>query len=550
MKSLVFGRRRTAKATPDVPGSLDAALAPAYSDGQWRVPEKFNFTRDVVEVLARNRNRQAFTFVWRDGIIEPRTFFQVSHGAARWATLLRELGVAPGDRVLVVVGETPEWIEAVLACIKIGAVAVPCSESLPAQALEIRVAAVGARVVISAGSGSVPELRPPTGEVAILGVDDVRREARRLPREAPTADTSADDAALVVWTTGRTNGPRGATHTHAAIFAARHAAEHWLDAGPGDVVWCSAPPGSAAALWSSVFGPWSRGAEVVLSEPPLDPGEEIDLVRRLEVTTLWRTPGEYAVLTESDRLEHLGTRRLRRLVSTGSPLPEVLIEIMAERTGLVIQDGYAQAETGVIVAHDGAGGSRLGSVGRPLPGYEVVVVDASGHELPPGQLGDLAVRGTPPSLFAGYWGAPSSTKSAFRGGSYLTGDVGACDDAGFLWLAGRAGDGEARAATVLTPPVETPESEYIARPPEPEAARQANEVRVADEPQAAPTTERVPSRERLYTPLWARVIGAIWLLLLGVLIGGAAIPHASDEPRVVPRSTPPNAICLAPSQRR
>jgi hypothetical protein len=228
----------------------------------------------------------------------------------------------------------------------------------------------------------------------------------------------------------------------------------------------------------------------------------------------------------------------------------VLVEIMAERTGLVIQDGYAQAETGVIVAHDGAAGSRIGSIGRPLPGYEVIVVDASGQELPPGQLGDVAVRGTPPSLFAGYWNAPSSTKSAFRGSSYVTGDIGARDEAGFLWLAGRASEADARAATVFVPPSPAPVPEPPAPPAEPEPVREAIEVAVADEPAVPPKAELPRTRERLYTPLWARVVGAIWLLLLGVLIGGAAIPHASDEPRLIPRSTPPNAICLAPSARR
>ncbi len=566
MKSVVFGARRSAQASRDGPSLLDAALAPALSDGRWCVPSRFNFTRDVVEVLARDTKRQALTFVGRDGIIEPRTFVHLAHGAARWASYLREHGVVPGDRVLVSVGASPDWLEIVLACIKIGAVTVPCSDALPTAALEIRVAAVGAKVVI-AEPAVVTELDPPAGTVTALSVDEARGLARRFPNECPTADTSGSDPALIVWTSGRTNGPRGATHTHQATFAARLHAEHWLDAGPGDVVWCSAPANSAQALWSSLFGPWARGAEIVLNEAPLDPTEEIELVGRLGVTTLCRTPGEYAFLAESDRLERVRSERLRRLVSTGNQLPDVLVEIVEERTGLLIHDGYGQAETGVIVGHGLEGEPLRGSIGRPLPGYEVAVVDGSGHELPPGHHGEIALRGTPPSLFAGYWNAPASTKSAFRGDWYVTGDVGTLDEAGFVWLAGRAGDVSPQPGNV---PVVHRASGPVAVEAMPDAAASTVEPDVGGEVAATvvavapvetswerhtepvvPSVRPTSDRERLHTPLWARIIGAIWLLLLGILIGGAAIPHASDEPRItLLNGVPPSSICMPPSSRR
>ena len=574
MKSVVFGARRGAKTARESPGSLDAALAPAFIEGRWHVPGRFNFTRDVVEVLARDAKRQAFTFVGADGIIEPRTFQQLSDGAARWASYLREHGIAPGDRVLVVMDASPDWPEIVLGCIKAGAVAVPCAASLPAAALEIRVAAVGAQLVVAGDPGSIAGLRPATGHVPVLGADEVRREARRLPKEAPTADTSGTDPALVVWTAGRTNGPRGATHLHQATFAARLHAEHWLDAGPGDVVWCSAPAGSAQALWSSLFGPWSRGAEIVLNEAPLDPAEEIDLVRRLRVTTLCRTPGEYAVLAESSRLERIRTERLRRLVATGTQIPDVLIGIVEERTGLAIHDGYGQAETGVIVGHTVDVTSPPGSIGRPLPGYDVAVIDESGRALPPGEPGDIALRGGPPSLFAGYWNAPASTKSAFRGDWYVTGDVGMRDDAGFFWLAGRAGELSGATVSVDVDPVTSPSAH--ASPVEPEldaavaAAAQTEDEYVYEDgyeyeyepapalpaaapsattPEAEPEPAAATSRDRVPTPLWARLTAAIWVFLLGILVGGAAIPHASDAPRIAPQSSSSaGAICRAPKR--
>ena len=564
MKSVVFGARRGATVAREGPGSLDAALAPAFTDGRWRVPGRFNFTRDVIEVLALDPRRQAYTFVGRDGVIEPRTFQQLSDGAARWASYLREHDVTAEDRVLVVLGASPDWPEIMLGCIKIGAVAAPCAESLSTAAADIRVAAVGARVVVAADRSKFADLQPATGPVTVLGVDDVRREARRLPKTATTADTSSSDPALVVWTAGRTNGPRGVTHAHHATFAARLHAEHWLDARPGDVVWCSAPVSSAQALWSSLFGPWSRGAEVVLNEAPLDPADEIELVRRLRVTTLCRTPGEYAVLAESERLERIRTERLRRLVSAGSELPDLLIGIVEERTGLVIHDGYGQAETGIIVAQTVERAAPRGSIGRALPGYDIAVIDEHGRELPAGEYGDIAVRGTPPSLFSGYWNAPATTRSAFRGDWYVTGDAGAQDEAGFLWLAGRAIDPGARTTSAdfdeapdLEPHTVTfePPAEPVAVTAEPEPSPQLEPI---PHPAPAPPTagaravepDPTPRRregDRIATPRWARLTAAVWVFLLGILVGGTAIPHASDGPRIAPQSKPrASAICPAP----
>lgn len=561
MKSVVFGARRGAKATREGPGSLDAALAPAFTEGHWHVPGRFNFTRDVVEVLAVDPLRRALTFVGRDGVIEPRTFQQLADGASRWASYLREHDVEAGDRVLVVTGTRPDWPEIVLGCIKLGGVAVPCSESLPAPAVEIRAAAVGARVVVAADPSSLVDLRPATGEVVLIGVEDVRREARRLPKTAETADTSREDPALVVWTAGRTNGPRGATHAQRATFAARVHAEHWLDAGPGDVVWCSAPASSAQALWSSLFGPWSREAEVVLNESPLDPADEIDLVRRLGVTTLCRTPGEYAVLAESDRLERIGTGRLRRLVATGNQLPEALLRIIEARTGLAIHDGYGQAETGVIVGHPIGVTVPPGSLGLPLPGYEVAVIDEQGREVPAGELGDIALRGKPPSLFVGYWEAPTSTRSAFRGDWYVTGDAGLRDEAGFFWLAGRVADLAAEIASVeaehaleLFDELEITPGDALAVTAvsgvEPGSVSLTPVARsIAAEASADPEAIGAAGERPVRIRLWTRLTAVVWVFLLGILVGGVAVPHAGDGPRLAPERTPqPSAICPTPKR--
>jgi acetyl-CoA synthetase len=504
------------------------------------VPKRFNFARDVVEVLADDPRRQALTFLGSDGVIEPRTFLQIAQGAARWSAYLHEHGIGPGDRMLVVEAATPDWVEIVLAGMKLGAVTVPCARDLPAAALGIRIAAVGAKLVVAsrAAEGELAGV----DEAPVLYVDDARRDAHRLPKEAPTHDTSADDPVFIVSTSGKTNGPRLVLHTHGATFAARAHTQHWLDAGQGDVVWCTAPASSAQALWSTILGPWSRGAETVLREGPLDPTEQLDLVYRLGVTVLCQTPAEYRAVAESGQLARFRAVRPRRLVSTGECLSPDLIETFEEQWGLTIQDGYGQAETGVIAGHQDGVGVRSGSMGRALPGFEIAVIDRAGNELPPGFEGDLALRGRPPSLFAGYWNAPAETERAFRGDWYLTGDLGMRDDEGFLWFRGRAGD-------ALHVPLAEPSSLPVS--PAVDLAPEAAEWHVVERPEPAPSD--LPEREVLTrsAPLWARVTATIWLLLVGVLVGGAAIPHANDTPRVVPPGDDvPNSICLPPSPRQ
>jgi acyl-coenzyme A synthetase/AMP-(fatty) acid ligase len=433
-------RRRKRVADPVHNGSYDAAaLIEALEEGRWRVPDRFNFTRDVVEVLAGDPKRRALTFLGKDGVIEPRSFHRLAEDAARWAILLREHGVEPGDRVLVVLGKTPDWLEVMLAALKVGAVAVPSPESMSAAALGIRISGSGAKLVV-AGEASADELSRIADAPQVLYAEETRKLFSSMPSEAPTHDTSARDPAFVLTTSGAASGPRGVVHTHGSTFAARLQAEHWLDAGPDDAVWCTADASTGVAVWNALLGPWSRGAEVVLHQEPFDPAERLTCIRRLDTTILCQTPREYAALLSAADISRHRPPKLRRLVATGDHLSPDVVSAYEEAWGLTICDGYGQVETGVVVANGAGAGFRPGAIGLPLPGLEVVVVDEQGNELEAGIEGELAVRGRPPTLFSSYWDSPDETKAAFRGDLYATGDVARSDEDGFLWFLGRRGD--------------------------------------------------------------------------------------------------------------
>ncbi|HUG64473.1 MAG TPA: AMP-binding protein [Gaiellaceae bacterium] len=439
MKGLRIGRRRERDAEAAL-SPLERALRPALVDGRWQIPDRFNFTRDVVDALARDPKRRALTFLGSDGVIEPRSFLEISEGATVCATRIRERGVSIGDRVIIMAGSTVDWLEAVLGVWKAGAVVVPCTPTATASQLERLVSSTDAALILAARA-----LEPTIGRMGFtpeveLYDEGVKRNSKDVPTGVATHDTASRDLAFVISTSGVGGSRKDVAHTHGSVFATRVQAEHWLDVGRGDAVWCTSETTSPLTMWNTVVGPWSRGAEIVLQHGDFDADERLDLLFRLGPSILCQSPAEYRALAEHPKLERFRSPRLRRLVSTGDYLDPEVVAAFEERWGMSIADGYGQAETNVVVANLADGAVKPGSFGRAMPGHHVAVIDDQGNELPAGVEGDLAVRGRPPTLFAGYWELPEETKSAFLGDWYLTGDVAHADEEGFFTFVGRADD--------------------------------------------------------------------------------------------------------------
>ena len=409
------------------------------NDAFWNIPARFNFTRDVVEGLATDPLRSGMTFVDREGVIGKRTFATIAGDAGRWAGLFRSRGLLPGDRVLVMLGQTPAWHGVMLGALKAGIVTIPCSEMLPAHDLTFRAQHAGARLLV-ADSEQAAEIALMDAGIDVLLSDEWRPELAAQPLQAPTHDTGRGDVAFILYTSGTTRNPKGVTHTHAFTWAARMQAQHWLDARPGDIVWCTARVGWTKSIWNSLLGPWSCGAQIVLHEGGFDPEERFELIQRLGVTVLCQTPTEYRLMAKLDRMERFELGLLRLAVSAGEPLSPEVIGVFRDTFGLTIYDGYGQTETTLLVANTPGLEVRPGSMGLPTPGHEIGVIDEEGAAVPTGVEGDLALRGHPPSLFAGYWNEPEETAAVRRRDWYVTGDRARRDDDGYLWFAGRADD--------------------------------------------------------------------------------------------------------------
>jgi acetyl-CoA synthetase len=331
-------------------------------------------------------------------------------------------GVKRGDVVMTLVGNRIEWVLTLLACWRMGAVALPCNTQLRRKDLKLRVTA--ANPVLCVGEerllGELPDGVPTMTMAEIAAVLDEDR-----PQETPAsvAAMNPEDPALIVFTSGTTGDPRGVVHAYRYLFGQRVQAEHWFGSRKGDLAWCTTATGWSKSARNVFLAPWLTGAAAVIHDGRFDPVERLDFAAALGVNVLCQAPTEYRMLARRTTLRPLPA--LRRMVSAGEPLDPETIAAWQEATGLEPADGYGQTETGQVTANLVGKPVRRGSMGKPLPGMDVRVED-----------GELQLRAaSSPTFFSRYLDG-----ERFEGEWWPTGDLVTEDEDGFLFFDGRGDD--------------------------------------------------------------------------------------------------------------
>ena len=428
-----------------------------FRDFQLEVPEFYNFGFDVVDRWAEDRTKLALISVDPTGQqIQQHTFWDLKIQSSRFANVLRGLGVEKGDRVLVMLPRVPQWYVVLLGLIKIGAVPMPTTTLCTPRDIEYRVNQAEATLAITdeenaakleEAAGNCPSLK------SLMSIDSSKRgwvdyEAAMAQASSRLEDvglTRSDDPLLIYFTSGTVGYPKMVLHTQAS-YGLGHVltAKFWHDLKPTDLQWTLSDTGWAKAAYGKLFGQWAMGAAVMQHDARgrFDAPLTLGILEKYGVTCFCAPPTAYRMLVLED-LTKYDLSQLRHCTGAGEPLNPEVMKQWEDGTGLTIYDGYGQTETVLLVANYRSIPIKPGSMGKPMPGFEVAVVDEDGREMAPDQEGQIAVKVNPQrpvGMFREYWKDGEAMERSFHGDWYFTGDKAYKDADGYFWFVGRADD--------------------------------------------------------------------------------------------------------------
>ncbi|BBL79182.1 AMP-dependent synthetase [Rubrobacter xylanophilus] len=425
-----------------------------YEGFRWELPRSYNIGVDVCDRHARDPGRLALIHDRGDGTDEKWTFRELKLASDRFANALRGLGVGRGDRVAILLSQTPRLPVAHVAAYKLGAVPVPLFALFGEDALRYRLSDSGARVIVTdeehfevaaALREELEDLEHVVltggGRAGALSFDDLLRDASPVFRPV---ETGPDDPAIIIYTSGTTGPPKGALHGHRILLGHLPGVSLPHDLAPrrGDLFWTPADWAWIGGLFDVLFPALHWGLPVLSCRMRrFDPEGAFDLMERWGVRNVFLPPTALKMMRAVRSPRSRWRLELETLACGGEPLGEESLAWAREELGLPINEFYGQTECNLVLSNCSAiMPIKPGSMGRPVPGHRVSVIDAEGRELPPGEVGEVAVLRPDPVMMLGYWNNERATEAKFAGDWLRTGDLATRDGEGYFRFVGRDDD--------------------------------------------------------------------------------------------------------------
>ncbi len=421
------------------------------------IPDDFNFAFDVLAKQAEEADKTALIAVANDGeSAEEHSYGDLERASNQFAHVLKDIGAEKGDFAFVMITRIPAFYHALFGCMKMGVVAMPGTNLLTAHDIEYRVNRSGAKIVIVTAEHAekveaVRDQCPTLEHLIIIGEERAGWTCKETACAAASDSfdramvppTKSDDPMLIYFTSGTTSLPKMVARDHSYGLAHTITCNYWQGLRRDDVHWTLTDTGWAKAAWGIIFPPIIAGAAIMLYDAAgFDADMHLKLIEKYKVTTFCAPPTVYRLFATMD-ISPYDVSSIRHCIGAGEPLNPEAMRSWKAATGCDIHDGYGQTETVNIVANYPGMEIRPGSMGKPVPGIDIGIIDDDGNVVDDDTVGHIAVKITdpyPPGLFDGYFRDPEATAKSFRNGWYYTGDTATRDSDGYIWFVGRSDD--------------------------------------------------------------------------------------------------------------
>lgn len=419
----------------------------------WYETNKVNMAHECIDIHVENGAGEKKALIYVNGDSkEEYTFSDLKKRIDEYAALLIEQGVKKGDRVFVFLPKHPDCYIAILAVIKIGAIAGPLFEAFMEEAIYDRMYDCEATVLITNSEllervpvAKLPHLRSVfiTDDEDLAGVQSIPRLLQTVHlRENLTEWVDLNDGMIIHYTSGSTGKPKGVLHAHRVMIQQYQTGKWVLDLKDEDVYWCTAHPGWVTGSSYGIFAPWLNGATIVVHGGRFSAEEWFQVLQDEKVTVWYSAPTAFRLLMDhTELMKNFDLTALRHILSVGEPLNPEVIAWGNEQLNLRIHDTWWMTETGAqLIVNIPSAPIKPGSMGRPIPGIKIGIIDSNGNELQKGELGLLAVQKGWPSMMKGIWKNEEKYRSYFINGWYISGDLATIDEDGYVFFQGRSDD--------------------------------------------------------------------------------------------------------------